>query len=283
MSEKEEVKQEGTFKIKKKPNKPKKFNKKEEAIKVDLSKKEKDVTEEEPIKVVIDEKPKGIDEPKGNSESTEDKQVEQEQEQKQEENVIPIQEITKEEIKEVKEVEQELKEAVRDEKVVGKPLPDNIEKLVNFMEDTGGTVEDYVRLNADYSTVNDDALVKEYYKRTKPHLDQEEISFLLEDNFSFDEDMDEERDIRKKKLAFKEEIAKAKNFLEETKKKYYDEIKLRPGVTQEQQKAMDFFNRYNEEQGVAEQQHEVFKNTTKDYFTKEFKGFDFNIGEKRFR
>jgi hypothetical protein len=126
MSEKEEVKQEGTFKIKKKPNKPKKFNKKEEAIKVDLSKKEKDVTEEEPIKVVIDEKPKGIDEPKGNSESTEDKQVEQEQEQKQEGKVIPIQEITKEEIKEVKEVEQELKEAVRDEKVVGKPLPDNI-------------------------------------------------------------------------------------------------------------------------------------------------------------
>ena len=283
MSEKEEVKQEGTFKIKKKPNKPKKFNKKEEAIKVDLSKKEKDVTEEEPIKVVIDEKPKGIDEPKGNSESTEDKQVEQEQEQKQEENVIPIQEITKEEIKEVKEVEQELKEAVRDEKVVGKPLPDNIEKLVNFMEDTGGTVEDYVRLNADYSTVNDDALVKEYYKRTKPHLDQEEISFLLEDNFSFDEDMDEERDIRKKKLAFKEEIAKAKNFLEETKKKYYDEIKLRPGVTQEQQKAMDFFNRHNEEQKMVKDRHSMFQNKTKTFFNQEFKGFDFNIGEKRFR
>jgi hypothetical protein len=283
MSEKEEVKQEGTFKIKKKPNKPKKFNKKEEAIKVDLSKKEKDVTEEEPIKVVIDEKPKGIDEPKGNSESTEDKQVEQEQEQKQEGKVIPIQEITKEEIKEVKEVEQELKEAVRDEKVVGKPLPDNIEKLVNFMEDTGGTVEDYVRLNADYSTVNDDALVKEYYKRTKPHLDQEEISFLLEDNFSFDEDMDEERDIRKKKLAFKEEIAKAKNFLEETKKKYYDEIKLRPGVTQEQQKAMDFFNRHNEEQKMVKDRHSMFQNKTKTFFNQEFKGFDFNIGEKRFR
>ena len=127
------------------------------------------------------------------------------------------------------------------------------------MEDTGGTVEDYVRLNADYSTVNDDALVKEYYKRTKPHLDQEEISFLLEDNFSFDEDMDEERDIRKKKLAFKEEIAKAKNFLEETKKKYYDEIKLRPGVTQEQQKAMDFFNRYNNEQDRVKKTRQEFR------------------------
>jgi len=287
MSEKEESKEKSSLKVKKKPSKPKKLTNKEEAIKVDLSKKEKDVTEEEPIKVVIDEKTKGANELKGDSESTEDKQNKQEQEQEQkqdqEENVIPIQEITKEEIEEVKEVEQELKEAVRDEKVVGKPLPENIEKLVNFMEETGGTVEDYVRLNADYSTVNDDALVKEYYKRTKPHLNQEEISFLLEDSFSFDEDMDEERDIRKKKLAFKEEIAKAKNFLEETKKKYYDEIKLRPGITQEQQKAMDFFNRHNEEQKMVKDRHSMFQNKTKTFFNQEFKGFDFNIGEKKFR
>lgn len=105
------------------------------------------------------------------------------------------------------------------------------------MEETGGTVEDYVRLNADYSNINDDALIREYYKQTKPHLDIEEVNFLLEDNFSFDEDVDEERDIKKKKLAFKEEIAKARKFLEDTKSKYYDEIKLRPGVTQDQQKS----------------------------------------------
>ena len=95
--------------------------------------------------------------------------------------------------------------------------------------------------------------------------------------------MDEERDIRKKKLAFKEEIAKAKNFLEDTKSKYYDEIKLRPGVTQEQQKAMDFFNRYNEEQKMVQEQHDKFKNNTKNFFNQEFKGFDFNLGEKKFR
>jgi len=64
------------------------------------------------------------------------------------------------------------------------------------------------------------------------------------------------------------------------KDKYYQEIKLRPGVTQEQQKAMDFFNRYNEEQKVAEQQHETFKSNTKEYFGPEFKGFDFSVGEK---
>ena len=285
----EEVKQgadgvleQGEFKVKKKATKPKKLTKKQETIKVDLSKKPKDaVKEEEPIKLVIDEKQKGDVEPERVVDNAENKEVKQEQEK---ENVIPIQEITEEEVKEeTKEVEQELREAVRDEKVTGKKLPENIEKLVSFMEETGGTVEDYVRLSADYSTVNDDALIREYYKQTKPHLDMEEVNFLLEDNFSFDEDVDEERDIKKKKLAFKEEIAKARKFLEDTKSKYYDEIKLRPGVTQDQQKAMDFFNRYNEEQKMVQDQHKRFQSNTKNFFNQEFKGFDFNIGEKKFR
>ena len=276
------VLEQGEFKVKKKATKPKKLTKKQETIKVDLSKKtENAVKEEEPIKLVIDEKQKGDVEPERVIDNAENKEVEQEQEK---ENVIPIQEITEEEVKEeTKEVEQELKEAIKDEKVTGKKLPENIEKLVSFMEETGGTVEDYVRLSADYSTVNDDTLIREYYKQTKPHLDMEEVNFLLEDNFSFDEDVDEERDIKKKKLAFKEEIAKARKFLEDTKSKYYDEIKLRPGVTQDQQKAMDFFNRYNEEQKIQKQQHDKFKSNTKNFFNQEFKGFDFNIGEKKFR
>jgi hypothetical protein len=268
------VLEQGEFKVKK-PTKPKKLTKKQETIKVDLSKKEPVKEKEEEItKVVINK----------TEEKTPEKEIKEEPVKETiEETTSPIQEITKEEIEEVKEVEQELKEAVRDEKVAGKPLPENIEKLVSFMEETGGTVEDYVRLSADYSTVNDDVLIREYYKQTKPHLDHEEINFLLEDSFSFDEDMDEERDIRKKKLAFKEEIAKARKFLEDTKSKYYDEIKLRPGVTQDQQKATDFFNRYNEEQKIQKNQHDTFKSNTKNFFNQEFKGFDFNIGEKKFR
>ena len=151
------------------------------------------------------------------------------------------------------------------------------------MEETGGTVEDYVRLNADYSNIDNNTLLREYYKQSKPYLDQSEINLLIEDNFKYDEEIDDERDIRRKKLAFKEEVAKARGFLEQTKSKYYDEIKLRPGVTQEQQKAMDFFNRYNEEQSMRAKQHEAFKNQTKQMFNNEFKGFDFNLGEKRFR
>ena len=81
----------------------------------------------------------------------------------------------------------------------------------------------------------------------------------------------------------KEEVAKARGFLEDLKGKYYEEIKLRPGVTQEQKKATDFFNRYNQEQEVIQKHHSDFKNTTKDYFSKDFKGFEFNLGEKKFR
>ena len=150
------------------------------------------------------------------------------------------------------------------------------------MEETGGTVQDYVRLNADYTNVDNKTLIREYYKQTKPHLDSEDVSLLLED-FDYDEDIDEPKDIRKKKIAFKEEAAKAKDFLEGLKGKYYDEIKLRPGVTQEQQKALDFFNRYNEEQGANEAKHEVFKQKTKQLLNEDFKGFDFNVSDKKFR
>ena len=275
----EEVKQEGDFKIKKKPGRPKKLANKGETIKVDLSKKEeKNAKEEEPIKVVINEDAKRDSEPERVIENAEDKQAEEKQE---EEKVIPIQEITEE--PKVEETKEPVMETAPEPAKPEINLPENVEKLVKFMEETGGTVEDYVRLNADYSNVDDNTLIREYYKQTKPHLDMEEVNFLLEDNFSFDEDVDEERDIKKKKLAFKEEIAKARKFLEDTKSKYYDEIKLRPGVTQDQQKAMDFFNRYNEEQKMVQDQHKRFQNNTKSFFNQEFKGFDFNIGEKKFR
>ena len=162
-------------------------------------------------------------------------------------------------------------------------LPENIEKLVHFMEETGGDVQDYARLNRDYSNISTDALLHEYYKAAKPHLDNEERSFIIEDSFLIDEELDEARDIRKKKLAYKEEVAKAKNYLESLKSKYYDEIKLRPGVTQEQQKAMDFVNRHNEDAKAHAERREEFKNVSKKLLNKDFKGFDFNVGDKKFR
>ena len=275
--------EQGEFKIKKKPKKL--ANQKVETTKIDLSKKKEEepkketkedaVPESSTTKVDVQELPKDGGEV-GKTHTEEPKASEE----KKEEPVATITEIT-DEVKEEKEVIEEIKEEIKENPKL--ELPENIEKLVDFMKDTGGTVEDYVRLNADYSNISEEALLNEYYKKTRPHLDPEEVKFLMEDKFIYDEDLDEDRDIRKKKLAKKEEIAKAKHFLEETKKKYYDEIKLRPGATQEQQKAMDFFNRYNKEQGVMKKHHENFKQNTEKYFSNEFEGFDFNIGEKRFR
>jgi len=288
----EPVKQEGDFSLKGKSKKPKQLSKQSNeitkvSIKEPLIDLQPDVT-----KVVIPKEELKSQDDAIQEQSTEESVLHTEQSKlglqevgqgdegtvKNGDEKFPLQEITQE----VAQVTQDAKEAVRDEKILGKPLPENIEKLVSFMEDTGGSVEDYVRLNADYSNIDDDALLKEYYKKTKTYLDDSDVDLILED-FGWDEDLDEERDIRKKKIAYKEEVAKAKSFLEETKSKYYDEIKLRPGVTQEQQKATDFFNRYNEDQETATRQHEDFKSQTDDYFNNEFKGFEFDVSGKKFR
>ena len=166
-------------------------------------------------------------------------------------------------------------------------LPENIQELVKFMEETGGTLEDYVRLSADYSNVDENTLLREYYKQTKPHLSYDEVSFLLDDQFSFDEEIDEERDIKRKKLALKEEVANANKFLNETKDKYYKEVKLGSKLAPEQQKAIEFFDRYNKEQQSAEellqQQTKHFEQETGKVFSEEFKGFNFNVGDKKYR
>ncbi len=276
----------GKLKVKAKILKPKNLSNNDEPIKVDLSKpktEEQDAIQTQETNdsnVVVEESKNSVDSKEVVEEirpTEEVKPVIEEiiDEKPEEEEVISIGEKMEPQAETTAEESQTVKQDIN--------LPENIEKVVDFMKETGGTLEDYVRLNADYSNVDSDTLLREYYKQTKSHLDSEEISFLLEDNFQFDEELDEARDIRKKKLAYKEEVAKARKHLDGLKSQYYDEIKLRPGVTQEQKKAMDFFNRYNEEQNVAEQQHEVFKNTTKDYFTKEFKGFDFSVGDKKFR
>jgi len=262
--------EQGDFKIKKKP---KKLVTKEKVTKVDMAKKEqpKEETKTEPA---------AVEETKVEEVKVEQPVVE---ETKAEESPV-IEEIkveeAKEEVKETKEVVEEIKEEVKENPQI--ELPENIEKLVNFMKDTGGTVEDYVNLNKDYAKLNGEQLLKEYYSVSKPHLNSEEINFLMDDNFAWDED-EEERVVKKKKLAYKEEIAKAKSFLNSSKDKYYEEIKLKPSVSQEQKKANDFFNRYNEEQKVIQQRHESFTNNTKKLFADEFKGFEYNVGDKAFR
>ena len=292
----ETVQQEGEFKVK--PRKMKQLSETPETIKIDLSQKPEENEETgDTIKVDITDKKEQenavqidtTDESNDSIGESEDSQSSEEvaeevrpSEEKITEDSV-IQEITEEEVQEQSETLQEkVEEAVQESQDTAEPLPENIQKVVDFMNETGGTLEDYVRLNADYSNVDNNTLLREYYRQSKPHLDADDVSILMED-FSYDEEIDDEKDIRKKKIAYKEEVAKAKGFLEGLKDKYYDEIKLRPGVTQEQQKAVDFFNRYNEEQQTIKQRTESFQNRTKTYFNDDFKGFDFKLGEKKFR
>tara|TARA_R110002049_G_scaffold254302_2_gene429723 strand:- start:119 stop:1288 length:1170 start_codon:yes stop_codon:yes gene_type:complete len=198
-----------------------------------------------------------------------------------------IEEVTNEEVQEVAEELEEQVEQALVEAEAGIELPENIQKVVEFMNETGGSLEDYVKLNTDYSSLNEDQLLREYYESTRPHLDKEDIDFLMEDNFSFDEDIDEERDIRRKKISKREELSKAKNHLDGLKTRYYDEIKAGSKLNPEQVKAVEFFNRYKQENEeatkVAESQLSTFKNKTESLFSNDFKGFDFNVGEKKFR
>ena len=199
-----------------------------------------------------------------------------------------LEEITEDSTKEeVAEVEEQIEEAVAEAEATGKPLPENIQKLMNFMEETGGDINDYVKLNQDYSKLNDNDILYEYYKQTKPHLTNEEINFLMEDSFSYDEEVDEDIDIRRKKLALKEQVASAKAHLDGQKSKYYEEIKAGSKLTPEQQKAVNFFNRYNKESEETKKQAELqksnFLNKTKNVFNDKFKGFEYNVGDKKYR
>jgi len=292
-----EVKQEGDFKIKKPKRRAKNLGKSnDEPVKVDFTQPEaQGEVIPDVVKLDLTEKPKEDAVPIGETkelpvgERTGDsKEVDGEvrvDTPKQEvvsetDTDTPITEV----IEEVVESTPEKTKEVTQETIVEQPkLPENVDKLVKFMDETGGTVEDYVKLNKDYSGLNDNELLQEYLSQTKPHLSSEEINFLIEDNYTVDDEIDEEKDIRRKKLAYKEAVANAKKDLESLKTKYYADIKQRPGVTQEQQKAVDFFNRYNKQQESIKQSQERFTKNTNNLFNEEFKGFDYSLGEKKFR
>ena len=221
-------------------------------------------------------------------------QVEEPVVEVQEQTAVPdavesaIEEITEEEVQEqADDLQDNIVEAIEEQKETGVELPENIQKVVDFMNETSGTLEDYVKLNKNYEDLDESQLLREYYANTKPHLDEEDIDFMMEDNFLYDEDVDEERDIRRKKLARREELAKAKNHLTGLKDKYYQEIKGGARLAPEQKKAVDFFNRYTKENEaatqLAEKQTQTFLKKTDSVFNNDFKGFDYQVGDKKFR
>jgi len=268
----------------------------EEVTKVNLS--EPTVVEDDSVtKVNLDKPPtpkedevkednaddSGVVELVEDADTTEKQEEVQPEEQAQEETPV-LEEVTEEEVKEQTE---ELAEEIIEAQETGKALPENLQKVVDFMEETGGSLEDYVRLNQDYSSYDDMTILREYYKQTKSHLTTEEIDFLIEDSFSYDEEVDEERDIKKKKIALKEQVASAKAHLDGQKSKYYEEIKAGSKLTPEQQKAVNFFNRYNKEseetQKIAKTNTDIFNRETDKVFNDKFKGFEYSVGDKKYR
>ena len=268
------------IKVKAKP-KMKKLGGDKDIIKVDLTKKLKEDadTKQETTDVVSDQQTQVVEEVV--------EEIPQEQDAIQNEETPVIEEVTEEEQKEIEEVKDEVVKAVEEAEATGKPLPENVEKLMKFMEDTGGDLEDYVKLNRDIDKLDDQDVLYEYYKQTKPHLNAEEINFLMNDEFEYDEESDEEKTIKRKKLALKEQVASARAYLDGQKSKYYEEIKAGSKLTPEQQKAMDFFNRYNKEseetQKIVKQSTEVFTQKTDKVFNDKFKGFEYNVGDKKYR
>jgi len=262
-----EVKEDGTLKVDLDKWAKIKKEDKSDVAKVDLSKKEetkeevKEEVKEEPIEEVKDEKTEDVVE-----------------------ETPAVEEITEIEVEEkTEELQEAVEEAVVEAQETGEPLPENIQKVVEFINETGGTLSDYVRLNQDYSNMDDNDLLNEYLKQTKPHLNDEERLFVMEDLYSWDEEVDDPKDIKRKKLALKEQVANAKSHLDGQKSKYYAEVKAGSRLNPEQQKAVDFFNRYNEDAKTTERNKSIFEKRTNEVFNNEFKGFEYKVGEKRFR
>jgi len=259
-------------KLKVKKPKKKKFEETPEVVKVDLNDLKQKA--EEIVKVDLKQPVEEIKVPEETKPTEEAKPVE---------DTPVIEEVTDtvEEVAEI--VEEKIIESIE----TNTELPENVQKLMSFMEETGGDLNDYVRLNKDYSEMDNHTLLKEYYNTTKPHLKSEEIDFIMEDKFSYDEEADEEKEIKRKKLALKEQVAEAKQHLESVKSKYYEDIKMGSKLTKEQQDAINFFNRYNkesEESRKAQQQaKKTFLNKTENVFNDNFKGFEYEVGEKRYR
>jgi len=277
-------KEEGKLKIK-----MPKIVKDDGPIKLDLSKKEEPVEQVKENETTNDsaDETRVLEDVK--SEDTGAAQEQKEVQPEAEAQEAPVlEEVTEQKVEEkVEELVEETKEAIAEAKETGEPLPENIQKLIDFMDKTGGDLTDYVKLNQDYSKLDDNLVLKEYYKQTKGHLNNEEIDFLIEDRFSYDEEEATDREIKRKKLAFKEQVADARRHMDGLKSSYYEEIKAGSKLTSDQKEAINFYNEYNknseQNKKVQLQQKSVFDKKTESLFNNEFKGFEYNVGEKTYR
>ena len=170
------------------------------------------------------------------------------------------------------------------EKEANEELPEDVSAYFKYKKETGRGIADFYNLQKDYSDMDDDDVLANYYGMTEEGLDAIDIQDIIEDKFSVDEDIDEPKDIKRVKLAKKRELAKAKKFLNEQKDKYKVPLESSgDGLSDEQQENLNAYKSYIDESKTTEEtqkrKYDYFLNKTNEVFNNDFKGFDFKIGE----
>jgi|TARA_R110000822_G_scaffold19199_2_gene62680 hypothetical protein len=170
------------------------------------------------------------------------------------------------------------------EKEANEELPEDVSAYFKYKKETGRGIADFYNLQKDYSDMDDDDVLANYYGMTEEGLDAIDIQDIIEDKFSVDEDIDEPKDIKRVKLAKKRELAKAKKFLNEQKDKYKVPLESSgDGLSAEQQENLNAYKSYIDESKTTEEtqkrKYDYFLNKTNEVFNNDFKGFDFKIGE----
>lgn len=163
-------------------------------------------------------------------------------------------------------------------------IPDEVSKYLEYKKETGRSFDDFLNLQKDWAKVSDTDVLREYYKNTKPHLDDNDISYLLEDNFSYDAELDDDREVKRKQVAFKDELYKARNHFEGQKEKYKSKLESSvDSIPDAYKEAYDFYNKQQEQDSsvkdLQEKQARFFAEKTNALFGEGFKGFEFDLGE----
>lgn len=165
------------------------------------------------------------------------------------------------------------------------PLPDEVSKYLDFKKETGRGFEDFIKANKNYDNLEDDQILKEYYSLTESDLDSEDIEYLMEDKFGYDEEVDDDRDIKKKNISKKRELAIAKKYLSKLSETYKTPLESSGGsYSEEQLKEINAYKEYVQKAQTEvesnKRKSEYFQKKTDEVFNSEFKGFEFKVGDK---
>ena len=173
------------------------------------------------------------------------------------------------------------------EKESAPELPEDVSMYLKYKQETGRGIEDFYKTQRDFDTMDDDSLIAEYIAYNEEGLDAIDIQDIMDDKFGFDEELDEPKDIKRKKLSKKRELAKARKFLNEQKDKYKVPLESSgDGLSADQQENLDAYKKYIDESNTikeaAEKRYDYFLTKTKEVFNSDFKGFDFTLGENKY-